>query len=330
MASNDPDLERSRIDRASGWRKLLAGALVTGMAAALGHAGSVAAGELALEIDQLCALNDGCFPGDDPGFPVTITASGRYHLTSNLTIPDTTVGGIFVDADDVEIDLGGFVVQGPVVCSGTPLVCTPSTGFADGIESALGNGGVQVRDGTVRGMPGDGLSLGRESRVTGVRAHSNGTRGISVGDDSTIADSIAYQNGGNGILVGSGSSISESVSARNELFGLSSFSYSDPVPGFVVSGSVFYQNQTSGIVPGILLTLTSSALYDNGATGVNLNEWGNVLNGNVIASHTDYGLVGGASSFTDNTIAINGVDAHPNTVSSMLGGNACGGTTTCP
>lgn len=350
MASNDPSSRLSwinqpksqpgaarpkRVDRIASGRGgrfggLVAESFASVIATALVCVCPAAAGVIALEIDQLCAVNDGCFPGDDPGFPVTITASGRYRLTSNLTIPDTTVGGILVDADDVEIDLGGFVLGGPVVCSGTPLVCTPSTGFADGIASVLGHVSVQVRDGTVRGMPGEGLSLGPESRITGVRAHSNGASGIAVGQDSTISDSLAFQNGSNGIVAASGVTIVGSVAARNEDDGISSFSSVDPAPGFVVSGSSIYQNQTQGLGPSIVLTLTSSAIYDNGSNGVNLPEAGNVLNGNVITSHTGVGLSGSLSSFTDNTISSNGVDAGASAASSLLGGNSCDGTTTCP
>jgi hypothetical protein len=39
-----------------------------------------------LEINQACAVNTGCFPGDDPGFPVTITQPGSYRLTGNLDL----------------------------------------------------------------------------------------------------------------------------------------------------------------------------------------------------------------------------------------------------
>jgi hypothetical protein len=47
-----------------------------------------------LEINQTCAVNTGCFAGDAPGFPVTISATGSYELTSNLTATANNTDGI--------------------------------------------------------------------------------------------------------------------------------------------------------------------------------------------------------------------------------------------
>ena len=47
-----------------------------------------------LEINQTCAVQTGCFPGDTAGFPVKITASGSYRLTGNLVVPDAFTSGI--------------------------------------------------------------------------------------------------------------------------------------------------------------------------------------------------------------------------------------------
>ena len=42
-------------------------------------------------IDQNRALAGGITPGDEPGFPVTISKPGSYRFSGNLTLPDTTV-----------------------------------------------------------------------------------------------------------------------------------------------------------------------------------------------------------------------------------------------
>src|SRR5215472_16787685 len=75
-----------------------------------------------LEINQVCATGPGCFPGDSAGLPVTITTAGSYRLTSNLTVPNATTDGIDVNADNVTIDLNGFIILGP--CVGSP--CSPT------------------------------------------------------------------------------------------------------------------------------------------------------------------------------------------------------------
>lgn len=64
-----------------------------------------------LPIDQTCAEVTGCFPGDDPGFPVTITQPGEYVLTSNLVV----LRGFAIATGSgagVSIDLAGFMIDG--------------------------------------------------------------------------------------------------------------------------------------------------------------------------------------------------------------------------
>ena len=51
----------------------------------LAFAGPALAVDGVVEINQTCAVNTGCFAGDTPGFPVTITVAGSYRLTSNLS-----------------------------------------------------------------------------------------------------------------------------------------------------------------------------------------------------------------------------------------------------
>ena len=76
-----------------------------------------------LEINQACAVNTGCFPGDTGGFPVTIDGSaGRsYRLTSDLTVPSADTSGIVVTISDVGIDLNNFAILGPC----PKRACTP-------------------------------------------------------------------------------------------------------------------------------------------------------------------------------------------------------------
>ena len=71
----------------------------------LALATSAIASDGVLEINQTCAGQTGCFAGDAAGFPVTISASGSYRLTSNLTVPNENTEGIVVSANDVGIDL---------------------------------------------------------------------------------------------------------------------------------------------------------------------------------------------------------------------------------
>src|ERR1022692_224651 len=78
-------------------------------------------------ISQVQALAGNVTPGDAPGFPVTISVPGSYRLSGNLTVPDQNTTAIQIAADNVTIDLNGFSILGPTVCTGTPAVtsCGP-------------------------------------------------------------------------------------------------------------------------------------------------------------------------------------------------------------
>src|SRR5579864_3177056 len=76
-------------------------------------------------INQANALAGNVTPGDTPGFPVTISQSGSYKLSSNLVIADPNANGIQITADNVTIDLNGFSIIGPSVCNGQGT--TPTT-----------------------------------------------------------------------------------------------------------------------------------------------------------------------------------------------------------
>ena len=42
------------------------------------------AGEGVIELNDTCAKGSGCLPGDSPGLPIQIHASGSYRLTSDI------------------------------------------------------------------------------------------------------------------------------------------------------------------------------------------------------------------------------------------------------
>jgi hypothetical protein len=67
------------------------------------------------EINRTCAIETGCFVGDSPGYPVTITRAGSYRLTGNLSVQSGTGSQsnsmIAITATDVDLDLGGFRVS---------------------------------------------------------------------------------------------------------------------------------------------------------------------------------------------------------------------------
>jgi len=175
-------------------------------------AGPALASDGVLEINQACAVNTGCFPGDDPGFPVTVVQPGSYSLTSSLDLSTegVNVSGIMVSVPAVNIDLRGFQVAGPTTCSGSGagINCSPSsTGFGTaGVQFTINATAGVVRNGVVRNMTNFGiLSQATGLRVQDITAIQNGRDGITSGQGSLVLNSVAIENGQDGIDVNTGS-----------------------------------------------------------------------------------------------------------------------------
>jgi hypothetical protein len=160
-----------------------------------------------VDINQARAVAGGVTAGDTPGFPITISESGSYRLTSNIDITGVasplTTTAIEITAPDVSLDLNGFAVIGPVLCSGggATISCLPAPGGgagADLIASTTAAPRFSLRNGSVRGAGGTGVFL--------------------AGLDSSVRDLIATSNYGGGVkLVG----IADNVRVvRNRTIGL--------------------------------------------------------------------------------------------------------------
>ncbi|MBI3680147.1 MAG: right-handed parallel beta-helix repeat-containing protein, partial [Acidobacteria bacterium] len=183
-------------------------------------------------IDQSLALAGSVTPGDTPGFPVTIDRPGSYRLSGNLTVPDADTTAIEITANNVTVDLNGFVVRGPTNCgfgrqqqSGDPPApvasCGP-TGSGRGVK-APARVNIAVLNGTVRGMGSIGLELGDRARIERVRIESNGDSGIVVSDFALIVGNSVGLNW-NGILSsGFGNMIKGNTIYQNHLDGIRAF-----------------------------------------------------------------------------------------------------------
>ncbi len=139
-----------------------------------------------VEINQTCAVNTGCFPGDSAGFPVTISSPGSYILTGTLFIIDPGADGIRISADNVSINVNGFSLVGPGSGSGNGIIASGSrTVVRNGFVEGFGNAGIEtgphslVRDCHLIDN-GTGLQLGSGTGYVGNNVQGNGT-GVSGG-----------------------------------------------------------------------------------------------------------------------------------------------------
>ena len=123
--------------------------------------------------------------------PCTITTSGNYTLSANLSTTATTGSAITVTVDFVLLDLGGFKLED------TAAATTITT---DGI-TAVNHKGVTIRNGTIRGFyRGVYLSsTGTSSthQVDGLTVDGSRLAGIWVeGTGSVVRNSVVSNTGG--------------------------------------------------------------------------------------------------------------------------------------
>jgi parallel beta-helix repeat protein len=276
-----------------------------------------------LEINRACAVQTGCFAGDTAGFPVTISARGSYRLTSNLALPDENTDGIQISNDNVSIDLAGFEIRGPVVCSGAPLTCVPATGTGSGVASNSSFSGLSVRNGSIRGMGLYGVSLGFQSEVANLRVRENRINGIYVGNGSTVSGNTAHSNGGAGIFVGSGSTVSGNTAYLNGNDGIFAGN------GSTVSGNTAYRNEDDGIAVAEGSTVSSNAAYLNGDTGI-FTAPGCTVIGNTMRQNTGFGLNAQSQSGYRENVLSNNTGGTVTGLGINAGNNVCDGSLTCP
>ena len=171
--------------RRQGWtlkrhRALIACALCLSM---FDHAYAQLGADGVVLIDQPAAEAGGVTPGDDPGFPVTLSRPGSYRLSGNLRLTNPTTNGIEITAASVTVDLNGFVIEGPAdVCrlNLRPTWCG-QLGTGIGI-SAVSTSDTTIVNGTVRAIAGKGLWLGRGARVEGLVITDNREFGVAAAD----------------------------------------------------------------------------------------------------------------------------------------------------
>ncbi len=165
------------------WKRIATCVLVAGLAP------GARAGDGVIEINQDKALAGAVTPGDGAGFPVLITKSGSYRLTSSLSAP-SGVNGITIAAPDVTLDLGGFAVEGPYVC------CSGS-GTGSGIQANAVR--ATVSNGRVLGFAGSGVSLGTLAHVERVVVSQAGSHGLELGGGSLALENRVTGVGESGL-----------------------------------------------------------------------------------------------------------------------------------
>ena len=175
--------------------------------------------------------------------PYTITNSGSYYLTTNLT----GTNGILIQTSHVTLDLNGFSLMG-----------ANTNASVNGINVDVLID-ICVRNGTVCNWGGSGVNAlyARNSRLCELNVSGNGEAGLLCGQGGSVDHCVAKSNRGYGIFASSGTIINCS-STGNQSAGIYAGS------GSTVTGCSATDNFI-GITVGNGCPITGcTATYNNG------------------------------------------------------------------
>lgn len=253
-----------------------------------------------------------------------ISQSGAYYLTTNLT-GVASKNGISVQADNVTLDLNGFTLFG---------------GVTNSQQAILVNGphvAVIIRDGTITGWGGNGITAGNANNCEFMRLRiiTNGGIGLKVGGGNTVANCIVMGNAGDGIDTTSNALLTD-CNVSGNVKGLSTGN------GCTVRNCTVNDNLNSGIITGDNCLLADCNVAGNSntnytATGIatgnacivrNCDESGSSLYGIIVGqncsvlgsaanANSSYGLI----AFTGSTIV--GCAANANIDSGVYTTSGC-------
>lgn len=280
--------------------------------------GGAASAQTAINAAAVAA--GGITPGDTPGYPATLSATGSYVLSGNLAPPSGTTA-IAITGNFVSLDLKGFSIDGGNRCSennngpgnsctagqGAPLINVTGTnprirngsvigGQAEGIRTAHSLdgsfAGLQLSDLRVAHNRGVGIDSADHGVIArNLTANTNADSGTTFAAQATIAENVVTQfNNNYGFRSGSQSAIAGVVSASNVGSGV-----------FADSGVLRHGNSSANGSEGFLggATVAFSRASVNALVGVNAS---NLVYATAFNTNTQRAVVGsGCYSRLQNT-----------------------------
>ncbi|HEX4911119.1 MAG TPA: right-handed parallel beta-helix repeat-containing protein [Permianibacter sp.] len=213
-------------------------------------------------IDQGRALAGNVTPGDAPGFPVSITRSGSYRLSSQLVLPaNRNINGIEISNNaTITLDLNGFAIVGPCGPALEPRPCDGKGGTGIGVVTLGSLDGADIKNGTIRYMASDGVNIASNTRLEQVRLIKNSGNGATLGRGSLVINCSIGDNYGHGIFgdhvgLSRGAIIGNIITFNGHI---------DPATGLGVGTGITVSSETS--LGG--LVILDNAITDNASYGI--------------------------------------------------------------
>jgi hypothetical protein len=165
-----------------------------------------------------------------PGFlnsQYVITLPGSYYLTGNITLTNNN-SGIFIQTNDVTLDLNGFVMTG-------------AGGTGDAIDvSSLAGQNVVIRNGTLRNWHNGVAALNGYCELEHLRVYGCQFTGFQLSDHCVVKNCTAVGNANTGMQLGNGCVVADCLVSSNSS-GINGGS------DCVISGCMATSNQNAGI-----------------------------------------------------------------------------------
>ncbi len=295
------------------------------LAVDLGSASALAAPGVG-EISQ-AAVEAGLPPCDaTPGFPCEITVPGVFRLTSNLTIPDADTTALLISADDVTLDLNGFTISGPNVCTWSTdtseVTCTTVEGGV-GVSADL-RSRTTVLNGHVVGTGGSALRLGSFARVLDIDVAHAGYIGISAQGYAEVEGCTVELCHWTGIFAGSLSSIRRTTirHAREGIF----------CSGCTILENTARSTESYGVVAHSGSIVRSNSVSDNRASGIRAGSGAVLVVDNVAIESSGWGLscASAVLAYRRNVLQGNTYGSVTCASAVQLALNLCDNDTSCP
>lgn len=245
--------------------------------------------------------------------PMTITNSGSYYLTEPL---DETNGsyGLFIDCDDVTIDLGGFGIAGD-----TNITSQHGIEIGDDVlhviikNGKIGDWGgwaiysetnadfFSVEDLTVELTMQGGIKLGPNCRLTRISMSEIEGNGLVLGDSATITDCKINGCTQNGIIAGDSSTIKSCNSTENNQDGIQVSTYC------TIRDCTVVNNNDDGIEGHSSCRILDNNIGNSINAGIHMTGPGNqIKNNNITANGKGIQVEGDSNWIENNGVIDNG------------------------
>ena len=268
-----------------------------------------------------CLVYAGDVQIDIAVLPYTISQSGSYVVTCNISLSTTNTNGITISANDVSLDLNGHTLKGPGKAAGT-------SGSGISVSSARYN--IVIRNGIIRDwrLIGVSASNARNSQFESLQCYYNGTHGLTAGRGCIVKENTCSFNDFEGISA-EGSTIIQNVCYSNGRNGISATS------GCLIESNNCRYNGAAGISGGVSAIVSKNNCYSNTGDGItvysNCYVFENNCNGNGSGTGDGAGIniTGSDNSIERNLVTDNdrGIDCNPAIGNIIFSTRASGNTT---